>query len=384
MRRIAFTGGKVFDTDTETFANRNILCEDGFITDITEDVPYGCEIKRMDGYYIMPGLVDVHTHGIAGYDFNFADEEDMKKMLLEYARHGTTSVMATLASQTMSRLMDSVFSINQVRVKAKKGVASALGVHLEGRYLNPEMRGCHAPELLAKPNIEELNSLAFSMMPPPMHFSIAPELEGADRFIEKARDFGATIGIAHTNSTYEQARHAVDIGATSFTHTFNAMTKIHHRMPGCAVCSLDSDDAYTEIICDGEHIHPAMVKLAYKAKPKDKLVLMTDSMAATAAPDGEYEIAGTKVYVKNGRATDKDGTLAGSTLTMFKALKNMMHFCRIPLSEAIKYATINPARMVDADGVGKIEKCYRADFIVLRDIKNPAIEEVYAGGEKVL
>ncbi len=384
MKRIAFVGGMVFNSDSETFVSCNILCDDGFITDLTRsDVPYGYEIVRVDGKYIIPGLVDVHTHGISGYDFNYASEEDMSKMLADYARQGTTSVMATLASQTMSKLMNSIFSINQMRLRAKTGCASILGVHLEGRYLNPDMRGCHSSDLLAKPNVDELCSLAFAMMPPPLHFSIAPELDGADAFIRKAREFGATVGIAHTNSTYEQAEHALLMGATSFTHTFNAMTKIHHRSPGCAVCALDSDDAYAEIICDGEHVHPAMVKLAYKSKPSDRLVLVTDSMAATASPDGEYEIAGTKVYVSGGRATDVSGTLAGSTLTMFRALTNMMDFCDISLNEAIKYATVNPAAMIDADAVGKIARCYRADFITLDDINNPEIDTVYVGGEKV-
>lgn len=384
MKRIAFVGGMVFNSDSETFVPCNILCDDGFITDITDaDVPYGFETVRVDGKYIIPGLVDVHTHGIGGYDFNYASEEEMSKMLANYARHGTTSLMATLASQTMSKLMNSIFSINQMRLHSRNGCASILGVHLEGRYLSPDMRGCHSPELLAKPNPDELNSLAFAMMPPPLHFSVAPELDGADAFIRKAKEFGATVGIAHTCSTYEQAEHAVAIGATSFTHTFNAMTKVHHRNPGCAICALDCDDAYAEIICDGKHVHPAMVKLAYKSKPSDKLVLVTDSMAATASPDGDYEIAGTKVYVRGGRATDASGNLAGSTLTMFRALMNMMDFCDISLNEAIKYATINPAKMIDADSVGKIARCYRADFIVLDDINTPDIDTVYVGGEKV-
>jgi N-acetylglucosamine-6-phosphate deacetylase len=384
MKKVAFIGGMVFNSNTETFIQANIFCEDGFITDISKNSsPYGYEIVDVDGKYIIPGLVDVHTHGIGGFDFNFADENEISIMCQKYARQGTTSVMATLASQTMSRLMNSIFSINQSRLNARSGCANIVGTHLEGRYLNPEMRGCHAPELLEKPNLDELSSLAYAMMPPPLHFSIAPELDGAGEFIKKAVELGATVGIAHTNATYDQALFAVKLGARSFTHTFNAMTKIHHRMPVAAVCSLVTDEAYTEIICDGEHVHPAMVNLAYKSKPKDKLVLVTDSMSATTSEDGEYEIAGTKVYVKNGRAVDKNGTLAGSTLTMFKALTNMMKFCNITLNEALKFATINPANMVCADFVGKISKCFRADFIILSDLTNPQIDEVYVAANKV-
>ena len=385
MRRVAFVNGQIFNSVSEEFVSATVLCEDGFITDVTrESVPSDYEIIDLQGKYLIPGLVDVHTHGVGGNDFNFAKESEIPQMLLKYARMGTTSVMATLASDTMPHLMNSVFAINQNRLNTRAGCANIIGVHLEGRYLNPEMRGAHALELLASPSVEELVSLATAMMPPPIHISIAPELEGAEPFMRKARELGATIGIAHTSASYEQARRALLFGARSFTHTFNAMTKIHHRMPGAAVCSLTYDGAYTELIADGEHVHPAMVVLAYKSKPKDKLVLITDSMGAAGAPDGEYFVGGTHVTVKNGVAINDDGVLAGSTLTMFKAVKNLMKFCGITLNEAIKYATINPATMVKADFVGRIAKCYRADFIVIDDIINPEIDTVYVGAQRII
>ena len=161
------------------------------------------------------------------------------------------------------------------------------------------------------------------------------------------------------------------------------MTKVHHRTPGAAVCALDCDQAYAEFICDGEHLHPAIIRMAHNCKPSDKFVLITDSMCATCAKDGHYMIAGTEVFVKNGRATDANGTLAGSTLTMFVALKNIMKFCSIPLTQAIKYATVNPANMVKANNVGSIEKGYRADFIALSDIVNPQMDCVYVGANRV-
>ncbi len=385
MRKVAFINGQIFNSTTEAFVSATVLCEDGFITDVTRDeVPYDFEIVDLNGKYLIPGLIDVHTHGIGGYDFNFAKENEIPFMCLDYARMGTTSIMATLASDTMSHLINSVFAINQNRLHARPACANIIGIHMEGRYLNPDKKGAHALELLAKPNVDELCSLVSAMMPPPIHVSVAPEVEGGDAFIKKAVELGATIGIAHTNATYEQAKRALKLGARSFTHTFNAMTQVHHRMPGAAVCSLTSDEAYSEIIADGEHLHPAMVELAYKSKAKDKLVLITDSLAATGSPDGNYEIAGTKVVVKNGVAINEHGVLAGSTLTMFKAVKNMMKFCGISLCEALKYATINPANMVKADFVGRIAKCCRADFIVIEDIDNPEIDTVYVGAQRVI
>lgn len=383
MKQIAFVGGMVFDSHTEEFKRADIVSCDGYITHIGDRVPSGCEVVDVSGKYIIPGLVDVHTHGIAGSDFCYADENKVKRMCLAYAKNGTTSVMATLASDTMSRLRNSVYAINQNRLNEECDKANIIGIHMEGRYLNPEKRGAHARDLLSLPSVSELCDFVSIMLPAPVHFSIAPELEGGHDFIKKARELGATVGIAHTSATYEEAEAAVELGAISFTHTFNAMSPVHHRMPGAAVCSLNSKKAYTEIICDGVHLHPAIVKLTYNAKDKDKIVLITDSMSATATEDGEYEIAGTKVFVKDGRAVNEDGVLAGSTLTMFKAVKNIMEFCGITLNEALKFATVNPAKMVGADFVGSLEKNYRADLIVLKSIENPEIYDVFVGGNKI-
>ena len=384
MKYIAFVGGMVFNSYTEKFEKANIICRDGYIVEISSYVPSGYEKIDVTDKYIIPGLVDVHTHGIAGGDFNYASENKMAKMCYAYAKQGTTSIMATLASQSMTKLFNSIYAINQHRINENFDKANVIGIHMEGRYLNPKMRGAHAQELLALPSVNELKSLFNIMMPTPAHFSLAPELEGAEEFIKTAHSFGATVGIAHTSASYEEAETALDWGASSFTHTFNAMTPVHHRMPGAAVCSLNSDRAYTEIICDGIHLHPGIVKLAYNAKPKDKLVLITDSMSATTMEDGEYGIAGSKVYVKDGRALNEEGVLAGSTLTMFNAVKNMMKFCNISLNEALKYATINPCKMVKAEFVGSIEKNYRADLIVLSDIIEPKIYDVYVGGNRIM
>ena len=385
MAKKAFINGYVFNSDSESFVRRNVICEDGFVCDITSGfVPHGCEVIDISGKYLIPGMVDVHTHGIGGFDFTDASEENIKEMRRVYAKNGTTSVMATLASTSMSKLINSVFAINPNRLNEGYDGANILGVHMEGRYLSPEKRGAHATEFLALPDLKELDILTKAMLPAPMHFSMAPELEGSEAFVKKIVELGGTVGIAHTNATYEQAYTAVkEWGATSFTHTFNAMTSVHHRNPGATVCAMTCDDAYAEVICDGHHLAPAIVDLIYKAKPKDKMALITDSLAAAGKPEGVYEVAGAKYTVKNGHCVNEFGTIAGSILTMFEALKNFMKFCNVPLIHAIKYATVNPAKMVNADFIGKIEKNYQADFIVINNPDAPEISDVYVGANKI-
>ncbi len=383
MEKITFVNGFVFNSEKEEFEEKNVACENGYVVSISSDMPSDGEIVDLGGKYLIPGLIDVHTHGIGGHDFNSASRDEVQKMRMCYAKAGTTSVMATYASQTPENLVKYIKEANENK-NIKDGYANLLGIHIEGRYLNPIKKGAHSERLLANPTLDELDSLLKVMTPAPMHFSLAPELEGAEAFIKEIKKNGGTVGIAHTNATYEQSIDAISWGASSFTHTFNAMTSVHHRMPGATVCAMTCDTAYAEVISDGEHLHPAIVNLIYKSKPSDKMVLITDSMAATGEPDGEYSIAGSPVTVINGRAIIlPSGTIAGSTLTMFKAVINMMNFCNLPLEKVIKYATVNPANMVGAKNVGKIEAGYSADFIVIDDKTAPRLESVYIGAEKL-
>lgn len=387
MGKVAFCGGKIYDTKSKSFVEATVICRDGIFEDIDLSCarPADCAVKNMDGRYMIPGLVDVHTHGRGGYDFTGISETTMLKIMRSYASVGTTSVMATLASAKLPCLRDSIYVANNYRAMGNApGCANLIGIHLEGRYLNPDKRGAHAASLLANPEREEYSELISLMLPTPAHVSCAPELPGSKEFITYLRDLGVTVGIVHTNASYEESMNAVAMGATSFTHTFNAMVGLSHRAPGTVGAALTCDNAYAELICDGFHVHPEVVKLVYRVKPKDKLVLVTDSMEAAGCPDGTYGIAGMPVKVVNGRAINADGAIAGSTLSLFAAVCNTMRFAGATLEEVLPAATINPARMVGADNlVGSIKAGKRADFIIIDDPKHPSVSSVYIAGEKV-
>lgn len=382
MKRL-FKGGFVYDTDAAEFKKADVLTDGALIKEIGEDICPCTADETVDceGKYIIPGFVDVHTHGRTGYDFNKINDASVEELRLSYAKAGTTTFMATLASAPLEELYASCETLNKARTP-KGGRATVAGIHLEGRYLNPECRGAHASELLAPLCADEAGRLVDAMLPLPVHVSAALELAGDD-FYEAVSSRGATLGMAHSNATYDEAMTAVNKGAASFTHTFNAMRKIHHREPGNISASMLSD-AYSEVICDGEHVHPAMVSMMDRLKNKGKLVLITDSMEGAGCPDGEYSIAGLPVFVKNGRAVNTDGALAGSTLDMYTALRNYMSFSDKSLEDALPAATQNPASMVGiADTCGSIQKGLRADLIILESKESMNIVSVVAAGDDV-
>lgn len=382
--KVLFTGGAVYSTADRQFVMADILTTDGMITEVAPSISAAdAEIIDCTGKYILPGLVDVHTHGRAGFDFNEIDEAAVMTMRQSYAKAGTTTLMATLASAEPDSLDNSIKVINGQR-ETTPGLATIAGIHLEGRYLHPGRRGAHAPQLLAPLDTDELKSYIDKMMPLPIHISAAVEMENGDAFIKCACGCGATVAMVHSDATYEQTRHAVELGVRSFSHTFNAMKPVHHREPGNAVGSLLSDECWSEFICDGEHLNPAIVKMANRCKPADKFMLVTDSMAAAGCSDGNYSIAGLPVIVKNGRAVNEEGALAGSTLDLFKAICNTMQFCDLPLEEVVPYATANPADMLGiADSCGRILEGRRADFIMIEDKAAPAIESVWCSAVRV-
>ncbi len=367
-------GGRVWNEDHGFLQNCSVLIEDDTILALGA----ACDAYTADavidatGYTLLPGLVDVHTHGRIGFDFCDASAAEMAEMQADYARHGVTSVFATLASDTQEGWLRAIRAIEE---------NDYAGIHLEGRYLNFAKRGAHAADLLVPLDAEELDGI-LSHIHIPCHITAAFELDADGSFTACALKNGATLGLGHTGANAREARLAVERGVTSFTHLFNTMPPLHHRDGGAVVVALNGG-GYGELIVDGIHICPDMVKLAYRALGAEHTVLITDSMSGTGCPDGNYSIAGMPVILKDGRALTTEGALAGSTLNLWDGVRNLMQFAGIDLGDAVACATINPARMVGIDHtVGSIAPGKRADLVWINDQNE--LCRVYRRGSEIL
>lgn len=313
------------------------------------------------GALLCPGLIDIHTHGRLGGDFCTASEEKLRTLAEDYARCGVLSLLPTLASDTLENWQKALTRI------AKSGCESFLGVHLEGRWLSPERRGAHALSLLAEPSAGELTALAKASPVPIRKVTFAPERDKDGAFLAACRAIGARASIGHTDADYAQACAALEGGADSFTHLFNAMPPLHHRAGGAVAAALTTD-AYAELICDGLHVSPEVVRLVFRSKGCEKLILISDSMEGTGCPDGEYAIAGEPAILRNGIARTPSGALAGSTLDLLQGVRNLAAFCGIPFGKALICATATPAKSLGlAKELGTLNPGAQAKFFLLKN-----------------
>lgn len=338
------------------FIRRDLYISNGkFVTFCEPD-----ETVDATGLYACPGLVDVHTHGRAGADFCDATAEDLKKMAADYAANGVTALCPTLASDTLENWKKAVERVE------KSADPAFVGLHLEGRYLAPTKRGAHAAEMLSAPNADEVLSLARIVPSLPLRVTYAPELDADGSFADALREAGILLSMGHTDADYQRAMDAIAEGVTAASHLFNAMPPLHHRAGGPLAAAL-CEDIFAELICDGIHVAPETVKLAHRCKG-ERLVLISDSMAGTGCPDGDYSIAGLAVILKDGIARTVEGALAGSTANLLDEVRNLSLFADISFGKALYHASTAPATLLDLAGsIGSLRIGARADLMLMKE-----------------
>lgn len=314
----------------------------------------------LPGATLVPGFVDVHAHGGGGASFDGGDPEAVATAVRTHLAHGTTSMVASLVSAGRPTLIASVRDLADL---ADDGVVA--GIHLEGPWLNSRRAGAHDPAVLGDPVAAEVDALIEAARGHLRMVTLAPERTGGLDAIGRLTAAGVAAAIGHTEATYDEARAALDAGATVGTHLFNAMPGLHHRAPGPVAALLGHEEAFVELVADGVHVHPAALRVAATAKP-GRVVLVTDAMAAAAAEDGDYRLGRLVVEVRDGvaRLAGSD-TIAGSTLTMAAAVRYAVRHVGLPLPAAIHAATAAPAAMLGLPGVGSLEPGGVADAVVL-------------------
>jgi N-acetylglucosamine-6-phosphate deacetylase len=384
---IAFTANYLF-TPLERVEQPLLLVEDHVIVEagsrVAREVPHGVRVVDFGDAVLAPGFVDIHIHGGAGHDVMEADADGLSAVEQLLFKHGVTSYFPTTVTapldktwSALDRLANAIESASRYG-ESRKVRARPLGIHLEGPFISHARRGVHPPQNLLLPTLPAFDRFWQAARGHIRVMTIAPELEGAGEVIAEAARREVCISLGHSNSDLNSARAAVAAGARHATHTFNAMRPLDHRDPGIIAEVLTDSRLSADIIADGIHLDPTIVELFLKAKGVDGAVLITDAISATGMPDGRYRLGTFEVEVRNGRCL-ADGKLAGSVLTMDRAVRNVMHFAHWDLQQAIRLATLNPARVAGFTDRGKLEAGAVADFVVLSpsgEVRNTVI-----GGE---
>jgi N-acetylglucosamine-6-phosphate deacetylase len=370
---IAFTANCLF-TPLERVEQPLLLVEDHVIVEAgsraARQIPSGARVVDFGDAILAPGFVDIHIHGGAGQDAMHADPSGLAAIEQLLFKHGVTSYFPTTVTapldQTCSALDRLADAIEQASRDdgTRRERAQPLGIHLEGPFLSHVRRGVHPPENLLLPTLPTFDRFWQAARGHIRVMTIAPELEGAREVIAEAARRGVCVSLGHSDADFNSARAAVAAGARHSTHTFNAMRPLDHRDPGIIGEVLTDSRLSADIIADGVHLDPAIIQLFLKAKGADGAVLITDAISATGMPEGRYRLGTFEVEVKNGRCL-VDGKLAGSVLTMDRAVRNVMQFAHWDLQQALRLATLNPARVAGLANRGKIEAGAEADFVVL-------------------
>ncbi len=374
-----YKNARIFTSDFKFHTGAFEVLNGRFSQVLAKDVPE--DAIDLKGATVIPGLVDVHSHGNSGADFSDGDYAGLKKMAAYYARCGVTSFAPASMTLPYEVLEPAFFNALRLADECPAGHARIMGIQMEGPYFSYKKRGAQNADYLKEPDFEGFQKLYKGCGGMIRIVDIAPELPGAAEFVEKAKKL-CTVSIAHTDSDYDHAKAAVDAGVTHLTHLYNAMPGIHHRNPGVIPAAVENPNVQAEIICDGYHIHPASVRLAFTMF-KNRMILVSDSGRCAGQAEGyQFDLGGQMAEIRGGVAklvgTD---TIACSAANLWQCLTNTISW-GIPEEEAVRAATFNPAKAIGADlEIGSIEVDKMADFIVTDE--NYSYKRVFMAGREI-
>lgn len=350
---------------------------------------YGYGTKPADKDYgnrrILPGFIDVHTHGCYGFDTNDGEPEGLRNWMARIPEEGVTSILPTTVTQMPDVLTKAVANVAQVVEEGYEG-AEILGIHFEGPYLDMDYKGAQPPEAIAKPTVEQFEMYQEAAHGLIRYITMATEQDEDFALTHYLKEHGVVVSMGHSAATYEQAMLGIANGATSMTHVYNGMTPYHHRKPGLVGTALRVRDIYGEVICDGCHSHLASLNNYFAAKGRDYAMMITDSLRAKhCPPGGDYELGGHKIEIRENGLAYLEGTdtIAGSTLYMNRGLRILIEDALVPVDAAINSCTINPARCLGVDDrKGRLAAGYDADIVVLED--DYEVLQTYCRGKAML
>ncbi len=359
---VTLTNIRLVDAESDLPA-ASISFNEGQIVAVDQDEP-GIRIEASE-MIVVPGFIDVHTHGGGGHSLH----TDAPGQIQAYGRWapstGTTAFLVGIVG-VPAALPESQIKAAVAAIERGEPGAEAVGIHLEGPYINVERRGAHDPSWLRLPNESEAQQILALARGHLRLVTLAPELPNAATMIHQLVEAGVTVSIGHTDATYEQAREAIPLGITHATHCFNAMRPLHHRAPGALGAIVEAEQVRGELIADGKHVHPASLRVLLRALGPHRTIIVTDALACAGLPDAVFEFGGQSARVIDGVARLADGTMTGSVLTMEQALRNLVTTIGVPLPEAVGMLTRNPAQSAGvADRKGRLRPGYDADLLLL-------------------